>query len=290
MTSASMKPQYGWRRTLYEIIFESDTLAGKVFDLILLVVILTSVAAVMLESVESIRARYGASLNVFDWVVTVLFTVEYVLRLLCVNRPLRYATSFFGIIDLLAVIPLYLGLVFPAGRVLVDIRILRLLRLFRILKLTRYMGEADALKRALVASRRKITVFLVAVLSLVVILGTLMYVVEGPENGYTSIPVSIYWAIVTLTTVGFGDITPKTAVGQALASLAMITGYAIIAVPTGIVTAEISRTRTREDGPEPLLEPVGQARACPRCLQGGHTADARFCKHCGAALGPHRAH
>ncbi|MGC0151772.1 ion transporter [Chromobacterium vaccinii] len=277
-TQESLIPLSGWRRRLYIVIYEADTRAGRIFDMALTTAILISVACVMLESVASIRQRYGTLLTVLDWLFTVLFTVEYALRLICVHKPMRYVKSFFGVIDLLSVLPLYLGLLIPESRFLADVRILRLLRMFRILKLSRHLGEAAQLQKALLASRRKITVFLVTVVLLVIVLGTLMYVIEGPEHGFTSIPISIYWAIVTLTTVGFGDITPKTPMGQALASLVMITGYGIIAVPTGIVSAEIARAV-----PEPA-DNRSATRLCPHCFSEGHDWDARFCKHCGGQL------
>ncbi|UTH72543.1 ion transporter [Chromobacterium sp. IIBBL 290-4] len=278
-TQENLIPLSGWRRKLYIVIYEADTRAGRLFDLALTIAILVSVACVMLESVASIRQRYGTLLTVLDWLFTILFTIEYALRLICVHKPLRYMKSFFGIIDLLSILPLYLGLFIPESRFLADIRILRLLRMFRILKLSRHLGEAAQLQKALLASRRKITVFLVTVILLVIVLGTLMYVIEGPEHGFTSIPISIYWAIVTLTTVGFGDITPKTPLGQALASLVMITGYGIIAVPTGIVSAEIARSV-----PDPMPDNRSATRLCPHCFTEGHDWDARFCKHCGGQL------
>ncbi len=272
----------GWRLKLYVIIFESDTPVGKAFDVTLIWVILASVLAVMLESVAGIRARYGALLYAAEWVFTILFTIEYVLRLVCVGKPLRYARSFFGVVDLLAFIPTYVSVIFPGAQFLLVIRLLRILRVFRVLKLVHYLSEADVLMRALRASRRKITIFIVAVLTLVVILGSLMYLIEGAPNGFTSIPRSVYWAIVTLTTVGYGDISPQTDLGQALAAVIMIIGYAIIAVPTGIVTDEIARAgqearaRSVEDGTRALI--------CPRCYAGAHDDDAAFCKFCGARL------
>ncbi len=271
-------PLQGWRRKLYIIIFEADTRTGRLFDLAVIVTIILSLLTVTLESVASIRARWGVELKALDWLFTVFFTIEYTLRLLCVHKPLRYARSFFGVVDLLAILPLYLALFVPESRFLADIRVLRLLRIFRILKMTRYMGEARELRRAMLASRRKITVFLASVMMLVIILGTLMYVIEGDEHGFTSIPTSIYWAIVTLTTVGFGDITPKTPLGQALASVVMITGYAIIAVPTGIVTAEIARNSLKHPDHE------SGTRLCPHCFTEGHDWDALYCKHCGGKL------
>ncbi|WP_159878840.1 MULTISPECIES: ion transporter [Aquitalea] len=278
-TQETLTPLSGWRRKLYIIIFEADTRSGRLFDLALIATILLSLVTVALESVASIRQSWGTQLKILDWLFTILFTVEYLLRLICIHKPLRYARSFFGMVDLLSTLPLYLGLFIPESRFLADIRILRLLRMFRILKLTRYMGEAHELKRAMMASRRKILVFLVTVVVLVIILGTLMYVIEGEANGFTSIPIGIYWAIVTLTTVGFGDITPKTPLGQALASMVMITGYGIIAVPTGIVTAEIARHTTTIPA-----EDQSATRLCPHCFTEGHDRDARFCKHCGGTL------
>jgi voltage-gated potassium channel len=266
-------PENNWRNTLYTIIFEADTPAGKLFDEVLILSILLSIIVVMLDSVSSFAAIYGDLFYTLEWIFTILFTVEYFLRLICVGRPIRYATSFFGIIDLLAILPTYLGLLLPGGRYLVVIRGLRLLRVFRVLKLAQYMGEADLLIRALRASRRKITLFLFTVLTLVVILGSLMYVIEGAESGFTSIPRSIYWAIITLTTVGYGDIVPETNLGQALASVIMIIGYSIIAVPTGIVTSEITYASKYFKG-----------RVCQNCSFEGHDIDAKFCKRCGAKL------
>jgi voltage-gated potassium channel len=263
-----------WRRRLHEIIFEADTTAGKAFDVALLMAILLSVAAVVLESVASIRAAYGFSLLVVEWFFTVLFTVEYVLRLLCVGRPLRYAVSFFGIVDLLAVLPTYLSLFVSGTQSLLVIRALRLLRVFRVLKLSHFVGEAAILRAAIRGSMRKILVFLGTVLTLMVIVGTLMYLIEGEESGFTSIPQSLYWAVVTMTTVGYGDIAPRTPLGKILASIVMITGYGIIAVPTGIVTVELADVRKR---------PVS-TQSCPACGADGHDPDARFCKLCGSHL------
>ncbi len=263
----------GWRATLHEVIFEADTPAGKAFDVALIVVILCSVATVMLESVAEIAAGWGPWLVYAEWFFTGLFTVEYVLRLLSVRRPLAYARSFFGVVDLLAVLPTYLALLVPGSQYFLVVRILRLLRVFRVLKLVQYLDAAGVLSRALRASRPKITVFLVAVATLVVTVGALLYVVEGADSGFTSIPRSVYWAIVTLTTVGYGDIAPQTPLGQFLASIVMITGYGIIAVPTGIVTVELSRSE----------RPVS-TQACPVCSAEGHDVDAVHCKYCGAAL------
>ena len=262
------------RTRLRRIVFGTDTRAGQAFDEILIVAILASVVAVMLDSVQSIHARYGAALYVAEWAFTVLFTLEYLLRLWVSERPLRYARSFYGLVDLAAVLPTYLSLLVPGAHYLLSIRLLRALRIFRVLRLLNFLREANFLIEALVQARRKIAVFLFTVLILMVIFGTLMYVVEGPENGFTSIPVSVYWAIVTVTTVGYGDISPVTALGRAIASVAMLTGYAIIAVPTGIVTAEMTA----------LIQRERHRRACTQCGLGEHEADARFCRRCGTAL------
>lgn len=264
-----------WRTILHEVIFEADTPAGKGFDVLLIVSILVSVVAVMLDSITVVREQHGTLLYGIEWLFTLIFTVEYMLRLLCVNRPVKYAMSFFGMVDLLAIIPTYLSFILPGSQYLLVIRILRILRIFRILKLAPYLGEARLLIMALRASGRKITVFLYTVLTLVVIFGSLMYVIEGEKHGFTSIPRSIYWAIVTLTTVGYGDISPHTVLGQALASLVMIFGYAIIAVPTGIVTVEMSHAFSRKVS----------TQACPECSADGHDVDAQHCKFCGAGLG-----
>ncbi|WP_027480811.1 ion transporter [Deinococcus pimensis] len=263
-----------WRVALGNVIFESDTRAGRAFDLLLIVLILLSVLSVMLESVEWIRASYGGRLRDIEGAFTLLFTVEYFLRLVSARRWWRYALSPLGFVDLVAILPAYLVLFLPGAQYLLVIRALRLLRIFRILKLTRYLSEANLLTSALRASSAKIVVFLATVLTLVTIIGAAMYVIEGPRNGYTSIPTSIYWAIVTLTTVGYGDIAPKTGLGKALASLAMILGYGIIAVPTGIVTAGIAREQARRDA----------GRVCPNCGLSGHDGDALHCRRCGARL------
>lgn len=264
-----------WRERLHQVIFESDTRAGRTFDLALLVFILASVLAVLLESVPSVRIHYGRELRTVEWVFTGLFTAEYILRLISVRRPAHYALSFFGIVDLLAILPSYLSLVFPGSQALLVVRALRLLRVFRILKLAHFLGEASALRSALRASSRKITVFIGTVLILVLIIGSVMYLVEGRTNeDFTSIPQSMYWAVVTLTTVGYGDIAPVTVLGKILASIVMILGYGIIAVPTGIVTVELSRTRST----------VVSGQSCPHCGAEGHDADARFCKYCGSRL------
>ena len=262
------------RQRLHEIIFEADTPAGKTFDVALLVLIVASVVIVALESVETIRIHSGRLLQVMEWVLTGLFTIEYVLRLSCVERPMLYARSFFGIVDVLAVLPTYLSLVIPGAQSLVVIRVLRLLRVFRVLKLVRYLTEEAALMTALRASRRKIEVFVCGVLTVCLIAGTVMYLIEGKEAGFTSIPQGVYWAIVTLTTVGYGDIAPRTIPGQAVAALLMIVGYGMIAVPSGIVGVEVARATMK----------VPNTQSCRHCLAEGHDADAGFCKHCGHEL------
>ncbi len=263
-----------WRGTLHEVIFEADTPAGKAFDVALIVSILLSVLTVMMDSVTTFREAHGAWLFSAEWIFTGLFSVEYLLRLVSVRRPLKYASSFFGIVDLMAVLPTYASLLLPGTQFLVVIRVLRLLRIFRVFKLVQYMSEARVLRQAISASSRKITVFLFTVMTLVVIFGSLLYVIEGAENGFTSIPRSIYWAIVTLTTVGYGDISPATSLGQTVAAIIMILGYSILAVPTGIVTVEMSRAAQREM----------TTQSCPECSADGHDADARHCKYCGARL------
>lgn len=263
------------RHRLHEIIFEADTKAGKWFDIILIISIISSVMVVMLDSVAAFHDRYRLYLYGMEWGFTLLFTVEYILRLSCVKRPLGYAASFLGVVDLLAILPTYISLFLPGSQYLIVIRVLRVLRVFRVFKLATYIGEASILVRALQASRRKITIFLLTILTLVIIFGSLMYLVEGPPNGFTSIPRSVYWAIVTMTTVGYGDISPKTNPGQALASVIMILGYAIIAVPTGIVTAELGMAGQKK---------IVSTQVCPECMAEGHDPDAIFCKHCSARL------
>ena len=272
-----------WRNKLHEIIYEADTPAGKLFDIVLLFVIIASIILVMLESVKRIDLKYHDLLNVLEWIITILFTLEYLARILVVKKPIRYITSFYGIIDLLSTIPKYISLIFSGTHALVALRALRLLRIFRILKLGRYLGASDNLVKALKASRAKISVFLFAVVILSIILGTIMYMIEGEENGFTNIPKSVYWCIVTLTTVGFGDIAPSTPLGQFIASLVMIMGYGIIAVPTGIVSAEYVSEKKR------LLDSKGQnmpinTQSCSNCLADEHSDDAKFCNKCGNAL------
>jgi voltage-gated potassium channel len=268
------KTKRGWREILFEIIFEAETPAGKWFDIVLIMCISLSVLAVMLDSVSSVRERYGQFLYAIEWFFTILFTIEYILRLLCVRKPIRYAASFFGVVDLLAILPTYTSLLFFGSRHLAVVRILRVLRIFRVLKLGHHTKEAVMLKKALYASRRKILVFLFVVLTLVVIIGSVMYMIEGEENGFTSIPRSVYWAVVTLTTVGYGDISPGTGPGQFLAAIVMILGYSIIAVPTGIVTVELSQAYTDKS----------TSQACPSCSAEGHDRDAEYCKFCGTEL------
>jgi voltage-gated potassium channel len=275
------RPLGGWRLALYTVIFEADTRAGRLFDLALVWLILVSVAVVMLDSFESLHARWGSLFKVLEWTFTALFTAEYLARLACVRRPGRYARSVFGVIDLLAVLPTWAALFLPGLHALIDVRLLRLLRLFRILKLAAYVHEYGALGRALLASRRKILVFLSFVLMVVVVMGTVMYVVEGPENGFSNVPVSIYWAISTMTTVGFGDITPKTGLGRFIASLMMLIGWGTLAVPTGIVSAEFTALRMGD----PALPTT---RTCHACLSEGHAETARFCRDCGAELPAYR--
>jgi voltage-gated potassium channel len=279
-SDSSVEGGRSWRERVHEVIFGFDTPAGKAFDVALIVFIVLSVIVVILDSLDEVSEQYGTTLLVAEWVFTILFTIEYTLRLACVRRPARYALSFFGIVDVLALLPTYLSLFLPGSQYLVVIRVLRVLRVFRVLKLGHHIRDANLLTRALISSRRKIVVFVYVVLTLVVIVGSLMYLIEGEENGFTSIPVSIYWTIVTLTTVGYGDITPKTPVGQTLAAIVMLLGYAIIAVPTGIVTAEITRASAKEDA----SSAQDSDRTCVECESGGHEPDAAFCKRCGASL------
>jgi voltage-gated potassium channel len=267
-------PSDSLRQRLHEIIFEADTPAGRAFDNALLACVVASVVVVMLESVADVKAQYGPVLLALEWIFTGIFTVEYALRLYCVRRPLRYATSFFGIVDLLAILPTYLSPVLPGAQSLLVIRVLRMLRVFRVLKLAEYLTESRELWSALRSSRRKIFVFLFTVTMIIVIVGAMMYLVEGPEHGFTSIPISVYWAVVTLTTVGYGDISPQTPLGRFVAMFVMLMGYGIIAVPTGIVTAEM--TRGKYDSIT--------TQACPGCGTDAHEHDAVFCRKCGASL------
>ena len=262
------------RNRIHIIIEGTDTRLGKLFDIVLLITILASVAVVMLDSVLYMRLQYGTLFRYAEWFFTILFTIEYILRWFSAPNRFRYAFSFFGIVDLLSVLPSYLSLVFGGVQYLLVIRILRILRVFRVLKLNTYMQQAGFLASALKTSQQKITVFFLSLVLLVTIFGSVVYVVEGPENGFTSIPISIYWAVVTVTTTGYGDMSPKTPIGQAIASMVMITGYAIIAVPTGIFTAELARNM------RPQLNPI----ACPNCGKFGHAVGADFCDRCGHAL------
>jgi len=265
-----------WRESINEVIFGSETRLGRVFDILLIVSIVCSVVVVMLGSVVHLQLQYQQVFFYLEWFFTLLFTLEYTLRIIAVQRPLLYARSFFGIVDFLSIIPTYLSLFVPSAKYMLVIRILRLLRIFRVLKLTAYMGEAQVLMGALIKSWRKILVFLYTILTLVVVFGALMYVVEGSGAGFTSIPKSMYWAMVTLTTVGYGDIAPQTPLGQLIAGFIMIMGYGIIAVPTGIYSAELIKTYR----PEKISN-----QACADCGKIGHDTDAEYCKYCGHFLG-----
>ena len=267
------------KHKIHEIIFEADTPAGKAFDLALILCILASVTAVMLDSVAAIRANHGHLLLTVEWTFTLLFTLEYLVRIYISPRPSRYVFSFYGLVDLLSIIPTYLAVFIAGANYLLIIRLLRVLRIFRIMKLVRYSAEAGFLLRALYSARRKISVFFLGVLVLSTVFGCLMFVVEGPENGFTSIPKSIYWTIVTITTVGYGDITPSTILGQFISTLAMLTGYSIIAIPTGIVSVEMMNEANRE------REALSPGSRCPSCGGGGHQSGARFCQFCGLSLG-----
>lgn len=270
--TGSQKDFPKWRTKLHEIIFEADTPEGKTFDIALLIFIVLSVIAVLLDSVISINIRYGYFLMLAEWLFTIIFTVEYILRIISTKRASKYIFSFYGIIDLLAILPTYLSLILAGSQFLIVIRIVRLLRVFRVLKLARFVKASNLLVIAVKQSRYKIIVFLEVVFTLVIIMGSLMYLIEGPENGFTNIPKSIYWAIVTLTTVGYGDIAPQTFIGQTLASFIMITGYAIIAVPTGIITVEMAKVQNLN------------TLVCQNCNKTGHDDNAGFCKYCGEKL------
>jgi voltage-gated potassium channel len=272
---AQDSPPRNWKARLHELIYESETPAGKTFDVLLLACILISIVVVMLDSVESLHEKYGNAFYILEWVFTGIFTIEYILRLICIQRPMKYVISAFGIIDLLAIIPSYLGAIFIGSQSLLVLRALRLLRVFRIFRLVHFLSEMSFLSVALLNSLRKISIFILFVLTTVVILGSVIYLVEGQENGFTSIPQSVYWAIVTITTVGYGDIAPVTPLGKFIASFIMLLGYGIIAVPTGIVTTEMAiaaKSRHQDN------------RACPTCGREGHDSDARNCKYCGGTL------
>jgi len=267
--------QSPWRSKLYEIIFEAETTNGKLFDVLLIFAIILSVLTVCLESIENLKVQFGTAFLYIEWIFTIGFTIEYILRLLSVQRPLSYALSFYGIIDLLAILPSYIAPFYSGAQSLHVIRSIRLIRIFRLFKLTRYVGEGEVLKRALRASRHKIIIFLFTVLSIALFSGALLYLVEGSEHGFTSIPKGMYWAIVTMTTVGYGDLAPQTDLGRTLASFIMIMGYGIIAVPTGIVTAEITHANRGTN-----------TRTCSKCMKEGHEYDATYCRTCGEILAP----
>lgn len=263
-------------KRLYTIIFEADTPAGRLFDILLIAAVVASTVCVSLESVDWIKQRYYGGLHAAEWAFTLVFTVEYIIRLLVIRRPLAYAFSFFGLVDLASIVPTYLSLLFPGAQMLLAVRMLRVLRVFRVLKLTRYTSATRLIMAAIRESRPKIVVFLWAVVSAVIIIGAVMYLLEGPENGFTSIPTAVYWAVVTMTTVGYGDIVPHTFFGRFLAGFIMVAGYALIAVPTGIVTVELSNLSKSEDF----------TRCCPFCAKEGHEASANFCSGCGKPLKP----
>ncbi len=282
--------KHNWRTKLHEIIYEADTPAGKLFDVVLLIAILASIILVMLESVSSFDEKHHDLLNIGEWIITILFSIEYILRIITVNKPIKYITSFYGVIDLLSTIPKYLSLFFAGTHALVALRALRLLRIFRILKLARYLGASNQLASAIKASRAKISVFLFAVLIASVIFGTIMYMVEGADSGFTNIPKSVYWCIVTMTTVGFGDIAPVTPLGQFIAAIIMIMGYGIIAVPTGIVSAEYTKAsnsgnkKVSNEEHEQLKTVVLNSQCCINCLAEKHQDDAIYCHKCGCKL------
>ncbi|MHB0756039.1 ion transporter [Polaribacter sp. M15] len=271
-----MTKKSSWKQRLHEIIYEADTPEGKLFDVVLLIAIIASILLVMLESVDSFDKKYHNFLNLCEWIITILFSIEYVLRVISIQKPTKYIFSFYGIIDLLSTIPKYLSFIFVGSQHLVALRALRLLRVFRILKLTRYVGASNHLLVAMKSSKAKISVFLFFVIIICIILGTIMYMVEGADNGFTSIPRSVYWAIVTLTTVGFGDIAPQTPLGQFISSIIMILGYAIIAIPTGIVSSEMTKNSKHENN----------TQACPNCLKEKHKDNAIYCYNCGSILNP----
>ena len=279
------KSHKDWKNKVHEIIYEADTPMGKWFDIILIFLIIISVLLVMLESVKKIDLKYHDTLLTLEWIITIFFTIEYIARIISIKKPFQYIFSFYGIIDLLSTIPLYISYIFAGSQVLLAIRAFRLLRVFRILKLVQFLGEASQLKNALKASRAKIIVFLFAVLIVSVILGTLMYIVESDEAGFTSIPTSIYWTIVTLTTVGYGDIAPITPQGQLIATIIMLVGYGIIAVPTGIVTVEFGKQSKNSSTKEKEGTYVHvNTQACSTCSKEGHRDDATHCYNCGSKL------
>ncbi|WP_153446725.1 ion transporter [Vibrio algicola] len=264
----------GLKHKLYVIIFGTHTTAGRRFDIMLIVAIICSLIILILDSVPSFVAKWHYEFDLLEYLFTAIFTLEYLLRLYCSPKPKAYAKSFYGIIDLLAILPTYLAFFFPAASFIGIIRLLRVMRIFRILKLVRFLQDSNLLVRTLVTSQRKILIFFSAVAILVTIFGALMYVIEGPENGFTSIPRGIYWAIITITTVGYGDVVPQTPLGQAVAALTMLLGYSILAVPTGIITAELNQE----------MKAHRSLVLCPNCTKSGHETDALFCKHCGSEL------
>ncbi|KHE91879.1 MAG: ion transporter [Candidatus Scalindua rubra] len=273
--TVEQKKDSSWRDVLYEVIFKADTVSGKSFDIAVMVIIALSVITVIINTVGSIEQEYGNILHIAEWVFTIIFTIEYILRLICCKRPAAYARSFFGVVDLFAILPTYISVIIPGSHVLLVIRILRVLRIFRVLKLVKYIGESELLIDALQSSRRKITVFLFSVITIVIIFGSVMYIVESQENGFNNIPQSIYWAVVTLTTVGYGDVTPRTHIGKVIAMIIMVMGYGILAVPTGIVTAEI----TKAMGHNKVASNI-----CEGCGYRWHDDDAHYCKHCGNTI------
>ena len=270
---SSMKDDQSWKHKLYTIIFEAETPAGKNFDIALLWAIIFSIIVVCLESVKSLSQHYGSYFTLLEWFFTALFTLEYILRIIYLDRPFKYIFSFYGLVDLLATVPTYFSLYFHGAQSLLVIRAIRLLRVFRLLKLTRFVGEADVLSKALLAGRHKITVFLLTVVTIALLAGSIMHLVEGADNGFTSIPKSMYWAIVTMTTVGYGDLAPQTDLGKALASFLMIMGYGIIAVPTGIVSVEMARASS-----------ISNTSVCKECFKESHHPDAKYCWSCGNQL------
>ncbi|NAX22609.1 ion transporter [Vibrio sp. V39_P1S14PM300] len=267
-------PEHILKHRLYVIIFGTHTRAGKIFDLALITAIFSSLVVLVLESIPEIKVEWATTLRLFEYGFTALFTIEYLLRLYCSPKPAAYAKSFYGVVDLLAILPTYLSIFFPSASFMGVIRLLRVMRIFRILKLVRYLQDSNLLMRSLLMARRKIFIFFTTVAILVTIFGALIYVIEGPENGFTSIPQSIYWAIVTITTVGYGDLVPQTAWGKGIASLTMLLGYSILAVPTGIITAELNQEMNSH---RTLVK-------CPNCSRAGHEPDAMHCKHCGSQL------
>lgn len=288
-TDSTREPELDWRSKVHQVIYEADTPAGKLFDVLLLLVICLSIILVMLESVASIGARYKNVFYVLEWIITIFFTIEYILRILSIKKPLKYIFSFYGIIDLLSTLPLYLSIFVGGFNSLIAIRSLRLLRVFRILKVTKFIGEADKLGRALKSSMPKIAIFLFTVVVVCIIFGTLMYLIEGKESGFVNIPISIYWCIVTLTTVGYGDIAPVTPQGQFIASIIMIMGYGIIAVPTGIVSAELSGKSKKSSKERNAKNTVPKnhylnTNVCRNCLEDKHLNSATFCHSCGNSL------